>query len=68
MHDHPTVCVSNDGLQLTKQERQLIANFRAIDSCAKAMTVDLTAHLKRSMPAEPARLALVRSGPVHAHR
>lgn len=52
-------CVINGNLQLTSEERQLIANFRAMERCAQQMIVDCAAQYRYTLPAERVRLALV---------
>ena len=55
-----TACVSNANLQLTDLERQLIANFRAMESDIRSDVIAITAEFVRTMPAKPTQLYLVR--------
>jgi hypothetical protein len=51
--------VGDVALQLTSEERQLIADFRAMERCAQQMIVDCAAQYRWTLPAERVRLALV---------
>jgi len=51
--------IGNADLRLTQVERQIIANFRAMERCAQQMIVDLTNQFKYTLPAERVRLTLV---------
>lgn len=48
--------------QLTSKEMRLIRNFRSLKESAKDMLVDLSDQYCRTLPAEPVRLKLLRSG------
>lgn len=54
--------VSADEFQLNARERRLIDNFRAMKGSAKEMLVDLSEQYKRTLPASPVKLTLLRSG------
>jgi len=51
--------IDNTNLQLTDEERQLIANFRAMERCAQQMILACAAQYSFILPAEPVRLTLV---------
>lgn len=51
----------NPEFQLTNKELRLIRNFRAMKESAKDMLVDLSEQYRRTLPAEPVRLRLLRS-------
>lgn len=55
------ICEYGD-LQLTAKERHLIMNFRAMKVSAKDMLLDLSDQYKRTLPAAPVELRLLRSG------
>jgi hypothetical protein len=52
----------NDRCQLSSQERVLIRNFRAMKSGAQDMLCDLSEQYRRTLPATPVDLRLLRSG------
>lgn len=51
--------IDSAGLQLSDEERQIIANFRAMERCAQQMIVDCAAQYSYTLPAERVRLSLV---------
>ena len=51
--------IHNADRRLTQDERQLIANFRAMEDCAQQMILALAAQYSFTLPAEPVRLTLV---------
>ncbi|WP_371767523.1 hypothetical protein [Massilia sp.] len=51
--------IDSAGLRLTDEERQIIANFRAMERCAQQMIVDVAAQYSFTLPAERVHLTLV---------
>lgn len=56
-----TAKIDNDGFQLTGRELRLIRNFRAVKPGAQEMLLDLSEQYKRTLPATPPVLRLLRS-------
>ncbi|KQV50049.1 hypothetical protein [Massilia sp. Root335] len=51
--------IDSAGFQLSDEERQIIANFRAMDRCAQQMIVDLAAQYSYTLPAARVQLTIV---------
>lgn len=51
-----------DDFQLTSSERRLIQNFRAMKGTARDMMLDLSEQYRRTLPAVPVSLRLLRTG------
>ena len=52
----------SEDFPLTSRERRLVRNFRAMKSTAQEMLLDLSDQYKRTLPAAPVKLQLLRSG------